>query len=124
MSDDFDMAGDVVRMHAEWARDGITLVKQTVTARDTVWNDATVAEAGTAIRGIFTPQRRDLAASRVGGVVERWDELRVLPGVNVEPGDLIRVDGATFRVEAVVPAYRQDAIVERVARMTAVTGEA
>jgi hypothetical protein len=121
---DYGIAADVVAAHEDWARADITLVKRTVTARDEVFDDATVNEAETPISGIWTPRKRDLVATKGGGVLDEYDELRVLPAVELEAGDHVKVDGVEARVEAVVPAYRRGEVVEKVARCTRVGEEA
>jgi len=118
-----DIAADVTAMHEEWARDDITLVKLSVAARDEVFDDATVDKDETTVSGIWTPRKRDLVATKGGGAIDEYDELRVLPDVNVEAGDHVKVDGVEARVEAVVPAYRCSQVVEKVARCARV-GEA
>lgn len=115
-----DIAADVVAMHEEWARDDITLAKLSVASRDAVFDDAEVDKDETTISGIWTPRKRDLEATKAGGVIEEYDELRVLPDVNVEAGDHVKVDGVERRVEAVVPAYRYSQVVEKVARCVVV----
>lgn len=120
---ELDIAADVVAMHEEWARDDITLAKLSVASRDAVFDDAEVDKDETTVSGIWTPRKRDLAATKAGGVLDEYDELRVLPEVNVEAGDHVKVGGVEARVEAVVPAYRYSQVVEKVARCARV-GEA
>lgn len=116
---ELDIPGDVVAMHAEWARDDITLAKLSVASRDAVFDDATIDKAETTISGIWTPRKHELAATKAGGAIDEYDELRALPDVNVEAGDHVKVDGVERRVEAVIPAYRYAQIVEKVARCVA-----
>ncbi len=121
MTADLDIAADVAMEHAEWARADVTLVKRTLTSSDGVFDDATVTEVETTISGVFTPNKKDLAAVRAGGVVEEYDELRVLPDMALAVGDDVIIDGVRYGVKAAVPAYQGAVVVETVARLERVT---
>lgn len=114
---------DIERNHRAWARADVTIVRRAVTARDPVFGDPTVDPTETVVSGVYTEKQVDLEPTVGGGVITGDAELRVLPGVDIEEGDLVKVPGETYRVSGVALAHDGTEVVEKVAALVRELGE-
>jgi hypothetical protein len=108
---------DIERNHRTWARADIMIVSRTVTDRDEVFGDPEHDDEETVVSGVYTEKQVELEATVGGGVVTGDAELRVLPDVEIDEGDLVKVLGKTYRVSGVALAHDGTEVVEKVAAL-------